>query len=529
MDYYDNDQSNQDYEEGRGFRFWFLIGATSILAVVLIIFVTVLLIDGGKKQKYTSAINAGNAYYSAGDYQNAIAQYQLAINIDKTKTSGYMNMASAYVSMGDYSSAITVIQKGLTLADSEVLENRLAELEQLSSVQAYANMYTQDELAALSLGVSPESATYDMVASYTYTEYYRDYGSQVTNSVLNGQVTFHYTGMDFYTTYYDTANEKVLDNTGTMPIAGVKPCYVTFANLRSLFSSSEERFAVSYSKLCELFGNDVALSQNESNGKYYVSFTYKKCAVTIETDSNGNIVSEYAWNQVQPVSRTALEDENVDGQVSGYVQNAVTGKGMVATIKIRNRGSRTGNVIDEITSSPDGSYTYGGAQGTYTAEVSAPGFVTEYIDIEIIRGQVKTGKNVVLSPNVNEGEIRIVLTWGSYPTDLDSHAEGRSSSGAGFHIWFQNKIINNVGTLDVDDTNGFGPETITIKDSGANFTYSVIDYTRSGNMSSSGATVKVYLPGESQAKVYTVPAGIGNTWKVFSFQNGEISVINTIS
>lgn len=526
MDYNNIEQQEM---EGRGFRIKFLLGAVSVLVIALIMLVAILIMGSGKKQKYATAIKNGNAYYNAGDYQSAIAQYQLAINIDKKKSSGYMNMASAYVSMGDYNSAINVVQCGISLANSQVLENRLNELKNLSTVQAYANTYSLEELVALSEGVTAENAMFDMIASYTYTEYYRDYGAQATLNVLNGQVTIHYEDVDLYTTYYDTAGEKVLDNSGRMPIAGVKPCYITLGNLRSLFASNSDRFVVSYARLCELFGNDVEVMQDSSNGKYYVRFTFKNCIVKIETDPNGNIVNENAWNQIEPSNRTSFDEEHVDGQVSGYIQNAVTGRGISATIKIRNRGSKTGNVIDEIRSLADGNYVYGGSQGTYTAEVSATGFLTEYIDIEIVRGQVKTGKNVVLSPILNDGEIRIVLTWGSYPTDLDSHAEGNSSSGGGFHIWFQNKNVNNVGTLDVDDTNGFGPETITIKDGGANFTYSVIDYTRSGNMSSSGATVKVYLPGESQARVYTIPSGTGNTWRVFSIQNGEISVINTIN
>ena len=135
----------------------------------------------------------------------------------------------------------------------------------------------------------------------------------------------------------------------------------------------------------------------------------------------------------------------------------------------------------------------------------------------------------MLSPEVGEGEIRIVLTWGSSPTDLDSYAIGKSSSGRNFNINFSNKTIADIGNLDVDDTSSYGPETITITDTGASFTYSVVDFRAEGTMGSSGATVKVYLPGESSAKIFNIPSGSGLLWNVFKYENGEIIRINELT
>ena len=253
-------------------------------------------------------------------------------------------------------------------------------------------------------------------------------------------------------------------------------------------------------------------------------------SVSTDYDENGNIISETAWNKLEPLNRTRFEaEEGVEGEVQGYVQDALTGKGMKADLKVRERGKKAGTIIDQLTSARDGSYTFGGKQGKYTVEVSAKGYITEYMDIEVIKGQVKTGNNVVLSPEVGEGEIRIVLTWGSSPTDLDSYAIGKSSSGSNFNINFTNKNVNNVGNLDVDDTSSYGPETITITDIGASFTYSVVDFREQGTMGGSGATVKVYLPGETSAKVFNVPAGQGILWNVFKFENGQITQINELT
>ena len=250
----------------------------------------------------------------------------------------------------------------------------------------------------------------------------------------------------------------------------------------------------------------------------------------METDEKGNIVSENAWNKLEPLSLAGFEgDDEIDGKVKGYVQDAMSGKGMKADMKVRERGKKSGTIIDELTSAKDGSYTFGGKQGKYTIEVSARGYITEYLDVEIIRDQTKVGKNIVLSPEVAEGEIRIVLTWGSNPADLDSYAYGKSSSGTNFNINYTNTTIRDIGNLDVDDTSSYGPETITITDTGASFEYSVVDFRAEGTMGSSGATVKVYLPGESSAKVFNIPSGSGLIWNVFKYENGNITKINQLT
>jgi uncharacterized protein YfaP (DUF2135 family) len=66
-------------------------------------------------------------------------------------------------------------------------------------------------------------------------------------------------------------------------------------------------------------------------------------------------------------------------------------------------------------------------------------------------------------------DITIVLTWGSQPLDLDSHLSGPSDQQGGrFHIYFANKDVG-YASLDVDDTNGNGPETTTISPGHASF------------------------------------------------------------
>lgn len=531
---YNNYQEYQEPKKSR-FRFWFLAGAAAVLVLILLVAAVLLITTGVKEQKYSTYIAAGNEYYSAGDYQNAIVEYQNALELDETKTTAYLNMSSAYIQLGDYISARSILTQGLAVINSSDLQNRLAEVEILTNTQfedADLQELSQKEIDEVSAEVTVENTAFDMVAAYTYTDYVRDFGESTSKVVNRDSVEFYYSDIDAYAFYYDLENEDVLDEEKGEPIATSKPCSVQFTDISRLFESGEETYAVSKSKLIEFFGEDAKFYMDDENEKYYMEVEYKKCRFKVETDADGNIISRAAWNEVVPLYRQGTgEDEGngAEGRISGYIQDAVSGRGMSASLKIRTYGDRVGEVLGELQSTADGSYTYSGEPGKYTIEVSAAGYISEYLDVEIFENQVQTGKNIVLSPNVGEGEIRIVLTWGAYPTDLDSHTDGNSSAGSSFSINFTNKSVNGVGALDVDDTNGFGPETTTITDAGSDFTFSVVDYTNSGEMSTSGATVKVYLSGSTEAITYTVPAGAGNTWKVFSYSNGNITPINTMN
>ncbi|MDE8754963.1 hypothetical protein PZA22_10710 [Pectobacterium polaris] len=126
--------------------------------------------------------------------------------------------------------------------------------------------------------------------------------------------------------------------------------------------------------------------------------------------------------------------------------------------------------------------------------------------------------------------MRIVLTWGEKPADLDSHL-----IYPGNHIYFSHKNGRDAN-LDVDDTDSFGPETITIdkKRLGESYIYAVHDYSNGDKanslaLSASSAKVFVYV-GSSQVRSYSVPLNkTGNIWTVFRLNpNGDFEDINAV-
>lgn len=528
MNYYEEDNQIENK-----YRKKILIGVTAVLLLILAVSAAVLLTFGIRDNKYRSALKAADNLFQAGDYQNAIVKYEEAIKIDKKSENAYLSLSAVYMALGDYTNAEKTIDKGLLLISSDKLEDRKIKIGYLvdnqKNAQSEVRLLTKEEIARYSDKVTIENNAFDMVAAYTYTEYHRDYGNI---PVLNEGdiVVVNYAENGFSTFYYNMEKERLIDSTTGKPYATVKPAEVSFENLHSLFNTEAETFAVSFEKFQELFRDTTAFHYDTEAERYYVTGEYKKCRVCVETDENGNIVNEYAWNKLEPLNRNRFEEEDdeVEGEIQGYIQDAMTGKGMKAVLKIRERGKKVGVPLKEVSVGGDGTYVYGGRQGIYTAEISAKGYITEYVDMEIIRGQVKTGKNIVLSPEVKEGEIRIVLTWESSPTDLDSYAIGTDSSGKRFGISYHNKSVIDVGNLDVDDTSGYGPETITITDTGAEFVYSVMDFRLEGTMGGTSAKVKVYLPGASSAVEYRVPSGEGIYWEVFRYKNGELHGINQL-
>jgi len=139
------------------------------------------------------------------------------------------------------------------------------------------------------------------------------------------------------------------------------------------------------------------------------------------------------------------------------------------------------------------------------------------------------GLTYALSPNMkNLDGLRAVLTWGATPLDLDSHLAYKDN-----HVFFDSKR-GDKAHLDVDDTDSYGPETITIVKRQKNkaYIYAVHDYSN-GNKNStktlgnSGATVRVYI-GQTLMRTYKVhPKKIGNIWVVFAIdEEGVFHDIN---
>jgi uncharacterized protein YfaP (DUF2135 family) len=142
-----------------------------------------------------------------------------------------------------------------------------------------------------------------------------------------------------------------------------------------------------------------------------------------------------------------------------------------------------------------------------------------------------TGLSYALSPVMqNLDGLRVVLSWGAQPPDLDLHVAYPNN-----HVFWRSRQGTDAN-LDIDHVDSYGPETITLerKHAGDTYVFAVHDYTDRHNpgttaLSNSQAKVFVYV-GQSLVRSYYVPTNqAGNLWTVFRINgNGDFQDINTM-
>jgi tetratricopeptide (TPR) repeat protein len=125
---------------------------------------------------------------------------------------------------------------------------------------------------------------------------------------------------------------------------------------------------------------------------------------------------------------------------------------------------------------------------------------------------------------------RVVLNWGKQPLDLDLHAVYEDS-----HVFFAKKNGSDA-FLDVDDTNSYGPETVTVnkRHAGTKYVFAIHNYSANGRygttaLSASDAKVFVYV-GNSLIKSYYVPTQKkGALWVLFAIDDsGALTDIDNV-
>jgi hypothetical protein len=222
--------------------------------------------------------------------------------------------------------------------------------------------------------------------------------------------------------------------------------------------------------------------------------------------------------------------------------------------------SQQGSTIASTTTDSNGQYSLNAPAGSgYTAAFSKSGYITATFNNVSIAANATTTLNASLSPVLAAGQVRIILTWGPNPSDLDSHLTGPiSGSSLRFHIYYADSCFpegtctfddngNNIpgpdtlALLDHDTTDHsatnpvLSPETTTIvQQIDGTYIFYVHDYSNGGDptstaLSNSGATVQVYL-GNSLAATYNVPTNqAGTVWTVFELNGTTLGQVNTIS
>jgi hypothetical protein len=226
-----------------------------------------------------------------------------------------------------------------------------------------------------------------------------------------------------------------------------------------------------------------------------------------------------------------------DSSISGHIIDAVNGNLLagVQTILYVDDNGTPGVVAASAESDSEGIFFFPDlAAGSYIIAASHTGYIDNQRIITVGENVQLTNQDLVLSPVLSDDEIRIVLTWNDRPADLEAHLTEPNQNGCRYHCYYFNKTTP-TASLDLDDRDGYGPETITITDKvTGTYRYYVHDFTNrninSRCLSLSGAEVKVYS-GSREPLVFTVPYAYGNVWHVFDLDGatGEITPVQNMT
>jgi len=183
------------------------------------------------------------------------------------------------------------------------------------------------------------------------------------------------------------------------------------------------------------------------------------------------------------------------GKVTGRVIDLVTGKrvqGAVIYLTMR-KGSGSKKMRKKLRTDSAGRYRANLRYGRWHAELSGTGYSDTGDDIDVNLG--RSMKELLISPKLKPGALRFVLTWSHKPKDLDSYLHTPN----GCTVWYRKRTCHSGGQsvkLDLDNTHGHGPETITVRKSARSgtYTYCIKQYSRRGKLARSGAVARIFLP-----------------------------------
>jgi hypothetical protein len=260
----------------------------------------------------------------------------------------------------------------------------------------------------------------------------------------------------------------------------------------------------------------------------------------VTADVRGVAVNGATTLEALPLAKTATGS----GAITGTVLNATTNQPVLtgATLEVYVGVNVTSGtpVATVTTTAQTATFTIPGlVAGTYTLVGRATGYSSASRTVVSLGAQRTVGaQSIFLSPSATVGALRIVLTWGATPADLDAHITGPVAPSGSFWVYFGNSgscTSSPFTCLDVDVVNGNGPETVTIAQRvNGRYVFSVHNFSSDGNntqdagLSTSSARVDVYSS-VGLVRTFNVPAQPGTLWTVFDWDGTTIRTINTIN
>lgn len=489
----------------------------AVLALALIAFALLYSLPQDTGSVYRDSVERAEEAYAKGDFETAVLRYKEAIEEDETSVPAYEGLSDAYIAMGNYSMARSTLWDGYNRTKSKKLYSRWFQ---------FYDQYPESAGSEKPVDTSINHTLLERLASGTYQSYERVSGAVSKETQRDGSIHVRYREIPGILVFRNSSYQADAVDGDTIANDAI-PEEIKLDDISVLLGGEPP-----YSReLLESLGaSDIFKTRDTVLGSV-LQFTMDECTVMVACDANENI-NAGAANSVVPTEALIRKKEGGAAdqvKLTGQIIDAQTGDGAgEITIRFRAEGDQVGEVLAEGITTMDGEYEVDLPAGLYTVELSGDGYITDYKEIEIGTYDIEDEEDFVVTKELADGEARIVLEWGSSPTDLDSHLEGETDSGSSFHIFFSNKSASDsngtIADLDLDDTTSYGPETTTIHNLNGTYRFYVHNFTpATGTLDGSGAKVSVYLPGQP-VQVFDVSDGPidGRYWYVCTIDHGNL-------
>lgn len=501
-----------------------------VCGVVLVaaVIAGILLIRSGLNQEtYKESIKTAEKYVAAAQYEDAIVAYENAIEAVPEEEEAYLGLADVYLTQGKVSKARATLEKGYTYSKAPSILDMLNGINDGSLLINRFDQEQDKETMEYRGEFGWNTAFLQRLENFTYSDYADEYGAWPDIiKVAKGEVKVVHKDLPATMYYSDTAeDDTIVDDRKNRPDETGMPEKIELDSLDIIFNNFTA--PVTIKQLQAISSSTVEPITNTE--RTYVQVRTGSVIVNIETDASGTIQSANAWNEV--LLPEANQNRSTRKILSGVVVDAMTGEG-VPEAELVFEGKEDAAHTGESSTDSKGTFSVELDPDVYDVTITAEGYVVETFEFEMEEGRNYSGEQFVISPELAAGSARIVLEWGSEPQDLDSYLIGSSDEAGSVFVSYYNKNASSggetVAELDVDDTTGYGPETITLYDLNGVYRYTVVDYRLTNTLQEYGATVKVYLPGQAQPEVITVSPGadVENIWEVFELDHGEVNILN---
>ena len=120
-----------------------IIILSSAIALLLIGIVLFAVISKSDKE-LENQLKLADKYLSELDYAQAIAAYEVAIEIDPHNVAAYLGIAEAYMALGDLDNTIAILEEGYGLTKDATLGQRLKEVKAMKTKAEYADQVITD-------------------------------------------------------------------------------------------------------------------------------------------------------------------------------------------------------------------------------------------------------------------------------------------------------------------------------------------------------------------------------------------------